>query len=84
MVCKKPHRYWPELKGLSRNQGGPGRHKCAGCAYERGIRDAEHGSEGRLNARTLAESQAGTGRHKDVQEAYDKGCADGLRQRRPH
>ena len=39
MACRKNHRYAITFRTLPVDQGGFGRHKCAGCAYERGIRD---------------------------------------------
>ena len=36
MACEKQHRYDPQYNNLPVDQGGAGRHRCAGCAYERG------------------------------------------------
>ena len=36
MICKKAHRYLPNLAQLPDSQAGDGRHMCAGCAYEQG------------------------------------------------
>lgn len=36
MVCKSMHRHYPFFEELVEDQGGFGRHKCAGCAYEKG------------------------------------------------
>jgi len=82
MICEREHRYIPILENLSESQAGPGRHKCAGCAYEQGQHDAENGDERHLDPRTLDESQAGTGRHIDVQAAYEMGYTLGLGRRR--
>ena len=79
MICNKEHRYLPELHNLPENQGGPGRHKCAGCAYERGYDDAINGHGRYLNMATLDESQSGTGRHIDPQAVYDLGYSNGQR-----
>jgi len=73
MLCDMVHRYWPILEELPESQGGSGRHKCAGCAYERGYSDAQARRGRHLTASSLPDSQAGTARHKDVQAAYDLG-----------
>lgn len=39
MACEKQHRYDPQYNNLPIDQGGAGRHRCAGCAYERGYED---------------------------------------------
>ena len=33
MACTKQHRYDPQYNNLPIDQGGAGRHRCAGCAY---------------------------------------------------
>ena len=82
--CQSDHRYHPSLEDLPDSQGGPGRHKCAGCAFELGYDD---GFEGRgrqqLNETVLLDSQAGTGRHKDVSAAYELGYGLGMARRHP-
>ena len=40
MICEKEHRYDPQYNDLPVEQGGEGRHRCAGCAYKRGNRKA--------------------------------------------
>ena len=35
-TCQSEHRHYPEFEQLPHDQGGMGRHKCCGCAYERG------------------------------------------------
>lgn len=37
MTCTKQHRYDPQYSNLPDDQGG--RHRCAGCAYEKGYDD---------------------------------------------
>ena len=81
MICPEDHRYLPDLEDLPDSQAGPGRHKCAGCAYEKGLDDALKGRGRYLDANSLYYSQAGTGRHKDVYAAYDLGYSIGLRRR---
>ena len=73
MLCDRGHRFWSILENLPESQAGPGRHKCAGCAYELGYNDAQTRRGQHLVAGSLPDSQAGTGRHKDVQAAYDLG-----------
>ncbi|MBC3219097.1 hypothetical protein [Serratia fonticola] len=78
-ICKKTHRYWDFMTNLPEDQGGVGRHKCCGCAYEQGF---QHGlvrsSQVWVNLEALPESQAGTVRHKSPQAAYAKGYSDGM------
>ena len=58
-----------------------GRHKCAGCAYERGIKDGIIRKEKiDLKLSTLPESQAGTVRHKSPHAAYALGYLHGVKQ----
>jgi hypothetical protein len=72
-ICNKNHRYNPQFDELSPAQGGDGRHKCAGCAYDQGRDDALNNREPNCDPDALPESQAGTVRHKDVYEAYTLG-----------
>ena len=37
MICQRNHRYDVAFENLPHDQGGDGRHKCAGCAYEKGF-----------------------------------------------
>jgi hypothetical protein len=80
-ICKKEHRYLPDLEQLPPSQAGQGRHKCARCAYERGYDDAFERRGKSFDPGSLDESQASTGRHKDVHSAYDLGYSDGLKRR---
>ena len=75
MICQKQHRYRPEYGALpdaQDNQNG-GRHICAGCAFELGVRDGVDGGPQRTDLSFLPSSQAGTVRHKDAYEAYKAG-----------
>lgn len=36
-ICKKSHRHDSMFDVLSANQGNVGRHKCCGCAYDKGM-----------------------------------------------
>jgi hypothetical protein len=81
MVCKREHRYLPNLEGLPESQAGEGRHKCAGCAYEQGFDHAFDGQARNLIIDLLDDSQAGTGRHKDIEAAYELGYSTGLLRR---
>lgn len=73
-ICKKDHRDLEELKSLPYAQDNKsGRHICAGCAYEQGLRD---GLDGKAKLETfdhLPRSQAKAVRHKSAKEAYDLG-----------
>ena len=58
-----------------------GRHKCAGCAYEKGLEDGKN-RKMIINISAilsnLPESQASPQRHKDPHYAYIKGYFDGM------
>lgn len=70
------------LIDLPVSQSGLGRHRCAGCAYEKGFQDG-FGKKEVINFRmilsALPTSQAFPQRHKDAQLAYVLGYADGLK-----
>lgn len=75
-ICKNPHRYNPTFLSLPEYQGQEGRHKCAACAFELGIKDALEGRAMAQNDLVLANipfSQTGTVRHRDAYEAYVRG-----------
>ncbi|MBP1036156.1 hypothetical protein J8631_11375 [Serratia fonticola] len=78
-ICYNRHWYSSVFVQLPEDQGGFGRHKCCGCAYEQGF---QHGlirsSQVWVNLEALPESQAGTVRHKSPQAAYAKGYSDGM------
>ncbi len=81
MICNKEHRYLTEYESLPNaqdNQSG-GRHICAGCAYEEGLRDGLDSNPPKTDLSHLPYSQAGTVRHKDAKEAYDEGYLLGKR-----
>jgi hypothetical protein len=77
-ICKKEHRYLNKLANLPEDQGGQGRHLCAGCAYEAGLIDGLNRQSKRLDFSELDESQAGAVRHRSTEAAYDKGYASGI------
>jgi len=78
--CKKAHRHWATFQSLPIDQGGVGRHKCAGCAYEIGFQDGLARKETiTLDLESLAESQAGFVRHKSPHAAWAMGYLDGIR-----
>ena len=78
MACEKQHRYDPQYNNLPVDQGGAGRHRCAGCAYERGYEDGLNRKEKLdLDLDSLPESQAGTVRHKSPHAAYAAGYLAG-------
>lgn len=77
--CTKTHRYNNLFRNLPDDQGGAGRHHCAGCAYENGYADGCIRSERLdLNLNNLPESQAGTIRHKSPHAAFALGYLHGL------
>ena len=80
-ICKKAHRYSKDLEDLPEDQGGHGRHRCAGCAYERGLADGRQRKEQiDLGLDNLPKSQAGTVRHLSPHAAYARGYLDGVRE----
>lgn len=78
-ICNKEHRYWDGFKNLPIDQGGFGRHKCAGCAYESGYK-AGLNREEKINIKLdqLPVSQAGTIRHKSPHAAFAEGYRAGV------
>lgn len=78
-VCRVDHRFDERFESLPWDQGGTGRHRCAGCAYERGYHDGLQRKE-RLDVdfASLPLSQAGSVRHKSAHAAYAKGYFDGV------
>lgn len=78
--CEKDHRHWQTFSALPHDQGGIGRHKCAGCAYEMGFQDGMKRNEmPKLDFETLKESQAGAVRHRSPHAAWAQGYLDGVR-----
>lgn len=81
MLCNKNHRYDSLFENLSIDQGGAGRHRCAGCAYEAGITAGLSRIENiSMNLDALPESQAGTVRHKSPHEAFALGYLHGVQE----
>lgn len=79
MPCQLPHRYDASFENLPDDQGGNGRHKCAGCAYDRGYQAGKNlQSNVTLDLDTLPDSQAGTVRHKSPHASFAKGYLDGV------
>ena len=80
MICEKDHRYYPQYDDLPMDQGGDGRHRCAGCAHERGYKDGlERKEQLDLDLYSWPESQAGTVRHKSPHVAYATGYLEGVK-----
>jgi hypothetical protein len=78
-ICQEIHRSDAMFNALPDDQAGSGRHKCAGCAYERGYSEGLKRSENlSLDLDTLSGSQAGTVRHKSPHAAYAMGYSDGV------
>lgn len=82
MNCEKNHTNLTNIMDkLPEGQLGPGRHKCAGCAYEQGVKDGKARKmilNINLILKNLPTSQAKPQRHKDAHIAYFKGYYDGL------
>lgn len=79
MISQDRHCYWSLLAGLPDDQGGVGRHKCCGCAYEQGYNAGSVRSDNMTaNLNLLHQSQSGIVRHKSPQAAYAKGYYDGM------
>jgi hypothetical protein len=77
--CDNDHRYQKRFATLPNDQGGLGRHKCCGCAYDRGFQDGKKREEKLdIGLDSLLESQAGTVRHKSPHAAYALGYFDGV------
>lgn len=69
------------LSAIPEGQLGPGRHKCAGCAYEKGLEDGRSRKmilNINMILKSLPISQAQPQRHKDAHIAYIKGYYDGI------
>lgn len=79
MICGKNHRYASAFEALPPAQEEPGRHKCAGCAYEQGFEDGLNDQPSRYAdiVENLPYSQAGTVRHKNPEAAYALGYQEG-------
>ena len=78
-ICNKEHRFSDTFSALPQDQGGQGRHKCAGCAYELGFNAGRNFEENiQINLNSLPESQAGTVRHKSPHAAFAQGYLDGV------
>jgi hypothetical protein len=79
MECQKEHRYDEKFNTLPHDQGGTGRHRCAGCAYDKGYQDGLNRREQlNIDLDSLDVSQAGTVRHKSPHAAYAQGYYDGV------
>lgn len=80
MICNKDHRYESIFENLPEDQGGAGRHRCAGCAYEKGYEDGlDRKEQLNLDLDSLPESQAGAVRHKSPHAAYALGYLEGIK-----
>ncbi len=78
-TCSKNHRYEEKFNSLPHDQGGDGRHKCSGCAYEKGFELGRIRAENiTMDLDSLPESQAGKVRHKSPHAAFAKGYQDGV------
>lgn len=77
-ICHKNHRYDDVFAQLPDDQGGDGRHKCAGCAYEEGYKQGLLRTRKSLDFEALPDSQAGMVRHKSPYEAFELGYSHGF------
>lgn len=79
MDCQLDHRHDPKFMYLPNDQGGAGRHRCCGCAYERGYALGLQRAEVLdIDLESLPESQAGYVRHKSPHAAFALGYSDGV------
>ena len=79
-TCESDHRYWETFESLPDDQGGAGRHRCAGCAYQTGrVAGLRRDETLDLALDALPESQAGSVRHKSPHAAFALGYLDGVR-----
>lgn len=79
MICKKSHRYDEKFKDLPDDQSAPNRHRCAGCAYELGVKSVKEGGPAHLSPDELPFSQADQVRHKSPQAAFEMGRTAALK-----
>jgi hypothetical protein len=78
-ICDNNHRDDPKFNALPDDQGGAGRHRCAGCAYDAGYQAGLQRQENLiLDLDELPKSQASTVRHKSPHAAYAQGYYDGV------
>ena len=79
MSCKLSHRYDEKFRVLPDDQGGDGRHRCCGCAFDRGYSDGLQRKEQLdIDLDSLPVSQAGTVRHRSPHAAYAIGYFEGI------
>ncbi|KAA6341230.1 hypothetical protein EZS27_010945 [termite gut metagenome] len=79
MACEKEHRYDSLFDNLPFDQSGAGRHRCAGCAYDKGYKDGLKRKEQlNLELDSLPMSQAGFVRHRSPHAAYALGYLKGV------
>ena len=82
--CEEQHRHEDLFEELPLDQGGHGRHRCAGCAYNRGLNDGVTRREQvDLDLDSLPFSQAGTVRHRSPHAAWAMGYVEGVRRSYP-
>ena len=80
-ICNLEHRYDELFSSLPEDQGGSGRHICAGCAYEKGYNDGLLRKETlNLDLSSLNDSQAGTVIHRSPHAAFALGYQNGVRE----
>lgn len=77
--CGHEHGYWQMFSEPPDDQGGAGRHACAGCANERGFKAGLNRQETvSLDLDQLPRRPAGTVRHRSPHAAFARGHNDGV------
>lgn len=77
--CTQDHRYDSMFTPLPDDQGGKGRHRCAGCAYDRGYKQGLQRDESpTIELDSVPESQAGSVRHQSPHAAWALGYLHGV------
>ena len=80
-VCSENHRFDDLFEPLPYDQGGEGRHRCAGCAYKRGLAAGrKRDDHPQLGFGDLPYSQAGSVRHKSPHAAWALGYLHGVKE----
>ena len=78
-ICDSEHRHHDFFESLPNDQGGHGRHKCAGCAYNQGLEAGKLRLESiEIDLDSLPESQASVVRHKSPHAAFALGYFHGV------
>ena len=80
--CTKQHRHDEAFASLPTTQAAASRHKCAGCAYDKGYKQGYSLADVlTLDLESLPESQAGSVRHKSAHAAFALGYLNATKDR---